>query len=78
MNFEEFRELIAEIAGVEPGEIQEDSSFRDDLAVDSLQMVNLVLEVSGKYKLDLQQIESIDSFTTVRRMYETFTGEVRL
>lgn len=73
MSFTEFSQLVSEISKIPLNEITEESSFRDDLAIDSLQMVNLIVEVSVRYNLDLQSVQSIEDFTSVGKMYMTLT-----
>ncbi|GAB7386703.1 acyl carrier protein [Bacillaceae bacterium] len=75
MTFEDFREVIAEIAHVSLDKIQETSSFRDDLGVDSLQFVNLIMEISQRFGVELSAIRHSDDIATVGNMYRTFFGE---
>jgi acyl carrier protein len=74
MTVEDFKSVISEIANVPLKEIEDQSSFKDDLDVDSLQMVNLILEVSTKFGIELNKINSNDDLATVENMYTTFMG----
>ncbi|MBA2875229.1 acyl carrier protein [Thermaerobacillus caldiproteolyticus] len=75
MSFEEFRQLISEISKIPVEQINKNSSFRNDLGIDSLQMVNLLIEVAAKLKLELHMIQSRLDFQTVGGLYESFVKE---
>lgn len=72
MRIEEFKLIISEISGEPVENIKESSSFRDDLSIDSLQMVHLVMEVASRFNLELSKVQSISDLSTVGKMYETF------
>ncbi|GGE29809.1 hypothetical protein GCM10011391_05400 [Pullulanibacillus camelliae] len=76
MTFEVFRQLIADITQLPVEMITEEASFREDLAIDSLQMVNLIIEVSTRLQVSFENVQSMDQFSTVKTMYETFAGSV--
>lgn len=69
---EEFKEIISELSGESVENIKEGSSFRDDLAIDSLQMVNLIVQVASRFNLELSKIQSIRDLETVGRMFALF------
>lgn len=72
MSIEDFRLLVSQIAKIPFALIEENSSLRDDLGIDSLQMVNLIVMVSEKFGLDLNQVNSLEDMHTVERMYHIF------
>lgn len=76
MRFEEFCLLISEISNLPLEKIERHASFRDDLNIDSLQMVNLIVEISSKYGLEVTKIQSNDDLRTVGHMYESIMREV--
>ncbi|MFS0687688.1 phosphopantetheine-binding protein [Sporosarcina sp. 179-K 8C2 HS] len=75
MSFEEYCQLISELSNVPVTKIERQSSFRDDLDLDSLQMVNLIVEISSRFGLDMPKIQSNEDLKTVENMYKIFTGE---
>lgn len=72
MTFQDFQQTIAELAQIPMEDISESSSFRDDLAIDSLQMVNILVEIAGKYGWELTNINSSEDLQTVGNLYRTF------
>lgn len=72
MTLDDFIKMIADITHVPVSQIKKSSSIRDDLGVDSLQMVNLIILVSERFGLDLNQINSIKDIDTVEKMYRVF------
>ena len=48
-NFERFSKLIIDKLGVEPGQVTRDASFVDDLGADSLDMVELMMDVEEEF-----------------------------
>ena len=74
MSFEDFCKIISDITGIPLKDIHADSSFRDDLAIDSLKMVNLIVEFTSKYNADLNKIESINDISTVGGFYSILIG----
>lgn len=69
MTIDEFRQMIADISKVPVKQVQEHSSLRDDLGIDSLQMVNLIVEVAQRSGIELSTIESFNDVQTVGSMY---------
>jgi len=49
--------LIAKVTDLEPDEIGDDASFRDDLELDSLAMIEIGVHVDYTYKLKLTEDE---------------------
>lgn len=72
MTFEDFRIVVSELSNVPLADINQDSSFRDELGVDSMQVVNLLCEVAERFQLELGSIEKIEDVLTVGNMYRTF------
>jgi acyl carrier protein len=75
MTLEHFCQLISEISNVPVEEIKEDSSFRDDLGIDSLQMVNLFTHLSILFNVGVEVIESSDDLLTVHNLYRALHRE---
>jgi acyl carrier protein len=75
MTLDSLRELISKTANIPLEDIQEYSSFKNDLNIDSLQMVNLVLEIMTKFGVELNKIQSNEDLATVGNLYITLTRE---
>lgn len=70
MSFGEFRHMISEISNVPIEKISNDSSFRDDLDIDSLQMVNLIVELTSKFGISALNIQDNSELNTVWSLYQ--------
>jgi len=75
VSYEEFCGIISEISKISIDRIQRDSSFRDDLDVDSLQMVNLILELTTRFDIENINIQGNEDFATVWNLYQLVTRE---
>lgn len=51
------REIVEEVAGVDPATIEMDKSFTDDLDVDSLSMVEVVVAAEEKFGIKIPDDE---------------------
>jgi acyl carrier protein len=67
MNRDEVLELIrAHLATelkIDPGVIQEDTRFKEDLAADSLDLVELVMELEDRYGIRIPDEEAVKILT---------------
>ncbi len=61
---EKIRAIIAEQLGVEEGEVKLESSFKDDLGADSLDLFELVMALEEEYKIEIPS-EDLESINTV-------------
>ena len=61
MDPEEIREKIKEIVGnstdIDPSEIDDNASFKDDLGLDSLTMLEITVDVDSEFDLELPEEE---------------------
>lgn len=64
VEFEKLCAIIAEVMGIDAGEIAEDTAFVEDLGADSLDMFQIVLEVEEKFDIGLD-IGSADQIISV-------------
>lgn len=69
------RELIAESLGVAPDEIQAESSFIDDLGADSLDIVELVMEIEKQFELEIPD-EEAEKISTVQDAIDYIVANV--
>jgi acyl carrier protein len=65
-------ELIAESLGISPDEVQSDSSFIDDLGADSLDIVELVMEIEKRFSIEIPD-EEAEKITTVQDAVDYIT-----
>ena len=69
------RELIAESLGVSPDEIRSESSFIDDLGADSLDIVELVMEIEKQFELEIPD-EEAEKISTVQDAVDYIVANV--
>jgi acyl carrier protein len=50
---EEIRAILVEQLGVDPAEVSVDSSFQEDLNADSLDLVELIMEMEDRFKVKI-------------------------
>lgn len=62
--FEKMKDLIAEQLGAAPEDIMMDSSFKDDLGADSLDLFELVMALEEEYNVEIPS-EDLENLTTV-------------
>ncbi|MCF2554065.1 acyl carrier protein [Faecalicatena contorta] len=61
---EEMKELIAADLGVDPAEVTETASFKEDLGADSLDLFELVMAMEEKYDVEIPS-EDLEQLVTV-------------
>jgi len=66
---EELRELIAEIAELEPEEVTDDAIFTDDLGVDSMMALEIVAKIEKKHKVVIPE-EKIPEITSLQKVFD--------
>ena len=62
--FERVRDIIVELLGVEPSEVNMDSRFREDLKADSLDLVELIMAIEEEFGGEISD-EEAQKITTV-------------
>ncbi len=55
---EEIRGILVEQLGVDPAEVTEASSFQEDLNADSLDLVELIMEMEDRFKMKIPDDEA--------------------
>lgn len=63
--YEKIVEMICDQFGMEPGEITENTSFTEDLGIDSLDVVELVMELESAFDMDEIPEEELKKLHTV-------------
>ena len=67
MIFDKLVTIMAEQLGVQPQEISTDTLLRDDLAVDSLDLYNLIMVLEEEFNIELPQ-EELNDIETVEEI----------
>lgn len=69
---ESVKNVIHESTGIEPSEIELDKTLFDDLAIDSIDMVDILYELENEYdiKLELSELEKRSKSQLEGRPYE--------
>ena len=62
--FEKIKEMVAENLGVDAGSITEESSFKDDLGADSLDIFQIIMGMEEEYDIELES-EAAEQIRTV-------------
>jgi len=62
--FERVKEVLTEQLGVDEGEVTDDASFQEDLDADSLDLVELIMELEDQFGIkisdeDAQKIQTV-------------------
>ncbi|MMZ65590.1 Acyl carrier protein [compost metagenome] len=55
---EEVKEVVAEQLNVNPDEVKEESKFVEDLGADSLDVVELIMELEEKFDIEIPDSEA--------------------
>lgn len=61
---EKIKEIIADQLNIELDKITEESSFKDDLGADSLDLFNMVMALEDEYGIEIPT-EDLEEITTV-------------
>ncbi|GCA68204.1 acyl carrier protein [Mediterraneibacter butyricigenes] len=71
--FEELRAIVAENLGVEESELTMETSFREDLEADSLDLFEMVMAVEEKYDVEIpsEELENLNTIADVIKYIET-------
>lgn len=67
--FEKVKSIIVDRLGVDEGEVTLEASFKDDLGADSLDVVELVMELEDEFGLEISD-EDAEKINTVGEVVE--------
>jgi acyl carrier protein len=62
--WESFVEVVADVLEREPDDVERDMDFRDDLEIDSLGVVELMLELEDVFDIDIDEKDAEAVSTT--------------
>ena len=71
---EKIKSIIAEQLGVDESEIKLESSFKDDLGADSLDLFELVMALEEEYKTEIPS-EDLENINTVGEIIDYLKGK---
>ncbi|OON93782.1 MAG: acyl carrier protein [Candidatus Epulonipiscioides saccharophilum] len=54
MVFDKLKEIVADKLGIEPDEIKLESSLKDDLEADSLDIVDIVMSIEEEFEVTVE------------------------
>jgi acyl carrier protein len=76
MQFDEFCRVLFEIIDMEPKEVTESTFFKDELEIDSLQMVSLISGVADRFNIPFENfIVNAEKLQTIGGLYSIMKGE---
>ncbi|MCR5674441.1 MAG: acyl carrier protein [Lachnospiraceae bacterium] len=64
MEMEKLKKIIAEVLGADPNEITEETTFVEDLAADSLDILEIIMQIQDEFDIQVPQ-EEATKITTV-------------
>lgn len=71
MVFKDFSKTLFEIIDMEPISVSETTKFKEELEIDSLQLVNLVIAVAEQFNIPFEVfIQNTDKIQTVGGLFE--------
>lgn len=68
--FEKIREIIAEQMASDPEEITENSSFKDDIGADSLDLFEITMALEEEFEIEDIPTDELEDIVTVRDLME--------
>lgn len=72
---EAIREVAVEVLSVQPDQVQETASFKDDLDADSLDLVEFVMALEEAFDITVDESE-LEGVETVAQAYELVTTKL--
>ena len=72
---ERFTALAVQVLSVEPGQVQRDASFADDLDADSLDLAELVMALEDEFDITVEEDELAD-IKTVGQAIDLVEGKL--
>ncbi len=69
MEFEKLQEIIAGVLGLEPERITQDQSFADDLEADSLDRMEIIMQLEDELGIEIPD-EELENIVTVGDAFE--------
>ena len=64
--------IVADIAGVEPGDIKTETNFAKDLEIDSIKAIEITVAIEKKFKVSVRD-EDVPNILNLRQAVELVT-----
>lgn len=77
MDFNKIKEIVAEQLGVDVTELREETSLKDDLNADSLDLFQIIMSLEEEFGIEIptEDTESISTIGDIERYLEKRNGE---
>ena len=76
MEFEKLREIIADVMNVDESEITEESSFKNDLGADSLDVFQIIMGIEDAFAIEIDN-EEAEKIETVGDAVEQIRNAIK-
>jgi len=73
---EAIREVAVEVLSVQPDQVTMDTRFKDDLDADSLDLVELVMELESEFGVEVPEKE-LEGITTVGQAFDLIVAKTK-
>lgn len=72
------KQIIANVAGLDPDRISDEATLRDELSLDSLSLLEISVDVDLAFKLELpdERYKDVDSIATMMALVQRRLGEL--
>jgi len=74
-NFARFQKVVAEALDVDADKITSEASFSDDLEADSLDLVEMVMDLEEEFDVEVPE-EELEGIDTVKSAFELITSKL--
>ena len=75
MEYEKLKEAIAEVLSVDPDEVTEETTFREDLGADSLDVYQIIMKIEETFEIVIPP-DQAEQITTVGEAVELIKNAV--
>ena len=75
MEFEKLQKIIAEVLNVDPDEVTTQTTFKDDLGADSLDVFQIIMGIEEEFDIEISN-EDAENIVTVRDAVEQIKNAI--
>lgn len=75
LSLEKFMQMISDHLGIDESEITPETSFLDDLGIDSLSLINFIIKLERKFGIKIN-LDSIWTLKNIREAYQVFVDKI--
>lgn len=73
LTYEQFVFMVCESLGLEPSAVTGETSFLNDLGIDSLTMANFIIKLERRYNIRIN-LANVWELRTIREAFELFSA----